>query len=60
MDSLRLIYSKLWVILDERGFLPMTEFSAVDSLIHKDEMLGVMCFEGSQTVAEAIKRGVLH
>jgi hypothetical protein len=54
MDSLRLIYSKLWVILDERGFLPMTEFSAVDSLIHKDEMLGVMCFEGSQTVAEAI------
>lgn len=53
-DSLAQIYSKLWVILDDRGFVPMKEFSAVDSLVHKDEMLGVVSFEGSSAVAEAV------
>lgn len=53
-NSLQQLYSKLWVILDSSGFLPLTEFSAVDSLVHKDEMLGVMSFDGSQVVAQAL------
>lgn len=48
------IESRLWLCLEKHGFLPMEEFSAVDSLIHADEMLGVISYEGSDVVAEAM------
>ncbi len=54
ISSLQQLYTKLCTLLTARGFTPMKEFSAVDSLIHANEMLGVISFEGSQTVAQAL------
>ena len=34
-------------LLTAAGFFPMTEFSAVDSLAHPDDMLAVICPEGT-------------
>ena len=53
-SSLEQLYTKLCTLLTARGFTPMKEFSAVDSLVHANEMLGVISFEGSQAVGQAL------
>ena len=39
--------------LENRGFTVMREFSAVDSLVHADKMLGVISIDECRTVAQA-------
>lgn len=39
--------------LENRGFTVMREFSAVDSLVHADKMLGVISIDEFRTVAQA-------
>ncbi len=53
-NSLTFLINKLWGMLEDKGFVVMDEFSAVDSLIHADEMLGVISLEGADVVAEAM------
>ena len=53
-QSLIELESKVWTKLAHAGFEPMVEFSAVDSLLQPDDMLGVICFEGADVVAEAL------
>lgn len=50
-DILELISQKLTA----HGFYAMREFSAVDSLIHADQMLGVMSVESSRVAAQALR-----
>ena len=53
-NSLLDIENKVWAKLEAAGFEPMEEFNAVDSLLHPDDMLGVISFEGSSVAAEAL------
>ena len=53
-NSLVDIENKVWAKLEAAGFEPMEEFNAVDSLLHPDDMLGVISFEGSSVAAEAL------
>ena len=53
-SSLVEVRSNVWGKLRAAGFEPMEEFNAVDSLLHPDDMLGVISFEGSSVVADAL------
>ncbi|MBO5576020.1 MAG: hypothetical protein J5956_06950 [Ruminococcus sp.] len=54
------IIQQLELMLTASGFTPMTEFSAVDSLLHTDEMLGVICIENSAINAEALSNNSMN
>ena len=52
-SSLTQLFSKLWVMLDTAGFVPVREFTQIDSSQHKDDMFAVISFEGSGAVCQA-------
>ena len=52
-SSLEQVFSKLWVLLDNEGFVPVKEFSETDSQKNKDKMYAVISFEGSTAVCQA-------
>ncbi len=49
------IISTLNTKLTTSGFLPMREFSAVDSLVHPDDMLGVIRLENCSVAGQALE-----
>ena len=54
-QSLIELESKVWSKLAHAGFEPMVEFSAVDSLVHPDDMLGVIRLENCSVVGQALE-----